>query len=313
MFDPNSQAHGCLPVRSPAEALHWNTPEKGWGIFVTVNSFAGARRKENLIRINAWAVDMDNGTKAEMHARIQSCPLIPSLIVETKRGYQVYWDAADAKPEHWNYLVLGSLVPWFGSDKNARDLCRILRAPGFLHLKQPEDPFRCEAVFRRSVHYTERQLHEAFPYRGGGALDAAKRDEHRQERKEYAKATGTITSETFWDAIYNLDCRDGLERLSGTGAVNGETFTFKPCSNGNLNILVDDKGTSCWVDSNGRIGSLSNGGPTLYQWLRWYKMPERECIQALKGLYPHLAEIDAQLQDQWRQEQRAHRNGRGAA
>lgn len=279
------------------EAHQFNTPEQGYGIFVTVNSFSGARRKENLTRINSWCVDMDDGAKAQMAAKLESSPLIPSLVVETKRGFQAYWDAADGKPEHWNVLVLESLVPYFGADKNARDLCRILRAPGFLHLKDPADPFPCNAIHRRNVRYTELQIHRAFPWVRN---EQAAKDEHREHRREHAKATGTITGESFWDAVYNLDCRDALERLSGSGAVNGESYTFRQCSNGNLNILVDGKGTSCWIDTNGRIGSMSNGGPTVYAWLRWYRVPERECVEILKKLYPHLADIDAAARKAWR-------------
>ena len=272
-----------------AEAERFNTPELGFGIFQTVNSFAGARRKENLRRINAWVIDLDDGTKAQMHAKVQASPLIPTLIVETKRGYQVWWDAEDGTADNWNALMLERVVPYFGADKNARDLCRILRAPGFLHLKDPADPFRCEAVYRSRTRYRERDFARAFPWVRNEQLA---RDEHSASRREYAKATGIITGESFWDAVYNLDCRDGLERLSGTGAVTGETFTFKRTSSGNLNILVDGKGTSCWIDTSGRIGSMSNGGPTLYQWLRWYRIPPGECVRVLKEIFPHLSDID---------------------
>lgn len=272
-----------------AEAERFNTPELGFGIFQTVNSFAGARRKENLTRINAWCIDLDDGTKEQMHTKVMRSPLIPSLIVETKRGYQVYWDAEDGKPEHWNTLVLERIVPFFGADKNARDLCRILRAPGFLHLKDPADPFRCEAVYRSRTRYLERDFAEAFPWVRD---EKAAQETHQASRREHAKATSTITGESFWEAVYNLDCHDGLQRLSGSGAVNGEVFTFKRCSNGNLNILVDGKGTSCWVDTSGRIGSMDGGGPTLYQWLRWYRVPPGECVRVLKDAFPHLADID---------------------
>ena len=291
--DANKAAIRC----TLAEAERFNTPELGFGIFVMVNSFAGARRKENLTRINSWVIDLDDGTKAQMHVKVQRSPLIPSLIVETKRGYQVYWDAEDGKPEHWNMLMLERVVPFFGADKNARDLCRILRAPGFLHLKDAADPFRCEAVYRSRVRYREQDFAKAFPWVRD---EKAAQEATQTARREYAKATGTITGESFWDAVYNLDCRDGLERLSGSGAVNGESYTFRSCSNGNLNILVDGKGTSCWIDTSGRIGSMSNGGPTLYQWLRWYRVPERECVEVLKRLFPHLADIDEAARKAWR-------------
>lgn len=295
---PDAPSKAAVRVDS-SEALLWNTPERGYGIFFTVNSFNGARRKENLVRINSWCVDMDDGTKETMAKRLLGSPLIPSQIVETKRGYQAYWDAVDgAKPEHWNQLVLERLVPYFGGDKNARDLCRILRAPGFLHLKNPAEPFLCRSVHRQDVRYTERQVAEAFPrvQERNAAQEAAQR-----ATREVRAAGGGDSGEDFWRAVYDLDCRDALERLSGTGAVNGENFTFRRMSNGNQNIFCDGKGTSCWIDVNGHIGSMSKGGPTVYAWLRWYGMQPKECVAVLKNLYPHLAEIDEAARKAWRQ------------
>jgi hypothetical protein len=278
------------------EARRFNTPEHGYGVFRTVNSFRGARRKDNLTRINAWCIDIDDGTKEQMVAKLNGSPLIPSGIVETKRGYQAYWSAADgAKVEHWNALVLERLVPFFGADKNARDLCRILRAPGYLHLKNPAEPFMCRTVHRQRVQYTERQLADAFPW----VPDKAAQEATQRATRE-VKAAGGDSGEDFWQAVYELDCRDALERLSGTGAVNGESFTFRQMSNGNANIFCDGKGTSCWIDVNGKIGSMSKGGPTVYAWLRWYQTPPRECVAVLKNLYPHLADIDEAARKAWR-------------
>ncbi len=292
---PDAPSKAAILV-DKSEAASWNTPDRGYGIFMTVNSFAGARRKENLTRINAWVVDIDDGTKESMVRKLNGSPLVPSGIVETKRGYQAYWAAEDAKPQHWNALVLERLVPYFGADKNARDLCRILRAPGYLHLKDPSEPFLCLTVHRQEVRYTERQMADAFPW----VPDKAALEASQRATREVRAAGGGDTGQDFWEAVYQLDCRDALERLSGSGAVNGEHFSFRRMSNGNTNIFCDGKGTSCWVDGTGKIGSMSNGGPTVYAWLRWYGMPPRECVAVLKDLYPHLADIDEAARKAWR-------------
>ena len=265
---------------APRDAERWNG--KGWGIFATVQKFNGPRRKENLERIRAWAIDLDEGTKAEQRERIQRSPLEPSSIVETKNGYHVYWYAIDGKAEHYRGL-LDRLVAFFGADKNARDLARVLRVPGFLHLKDPADPFLVKHVHgpNTSRAYTERQMVAYFP-----ATEDESRERHRASRPEFPTADG----DGFWEQVYNLDCADGLERLSGMACVNGEKYEFRRCASGNLNIIVDGRGTSCWIDQNGRIGSKQNGGPTLYQWLRWYRNTPGECARILKDIYPHLAE-----------------------
>lgn len=277
MNDPEPK--GVIRV-TVEEAKRWNTPERAFGIFWTVNAFRGERRIENLEAIRAWAIDIDDGTKDEQLARINKSPLIPSLVVETKRGFQVYWRAKDANPAHWNAIVLDRLVPHYGADKNARDLARILRAPNFWHLKDPADPFLVRVVWRCEAAYREADIARKYEPVTHELAQRADHEQHRREHKVYG--------DDFWDRVWNLDCREGLARLSGHAAVNGEVFTFRRVSNGNWNIVVNKKGTSCWVDRNGRIGSLSKGGPTLFAWLRWYGHSPARCVSVLKEIFPDL-------------------------
>jgi len=298
--DSDRAAIRCTSMR---EAREWNTPERGFGIFMTVNDFGSQpRRREFLKQVLAWTVDMDTGTKAEQHARLMSSPLVPSSIIETKRGYQAWWYAKDGKPEHWNAIVLERLVPYFGADANARDLCRILRVPGFLHLKDPSAPFLIREIHKAkpAVQYTERQMAEAFRWVPDRKTTEAAADERRRvaarRQREAARAeavaAGATVSESFWDAVYELDCEDGLTRLSGHWAVGGEAYTFKRTQRGNLNLVVNGKLTSCFVDDAKRIGSLDGGGPTLAAWLRWFKHDWKTVIAVLKEIYPHLVDVD---------------------
>ncbi len=267
---------GCFLIRPGENPHQWQ--KSGHGIFWTVNEFKnGVRRIDHMTRLRAWAVDMDEGTKSEQRARLHRSPVEPSLIVETNRGYQAYWNAKDAKPEHWNAIVLGRLVPFFGADKNARDIARILRAPGYLHLKDPTKPFLVKEVHRCEVAYTEQQVASRFP--------AEVKPEPVQRAMREAKFSG---SDDFWDQVYHLDCEEALLRLSGHPAVGGERYSFRQMANGNRNIFVDGKGTSCWVDRNGRIGSLAGGGPTVAQWLRWFKLDYPEAAKVIKDLFPQL-------------------------
>jgi hypothetical protein len=277
MYDPDPR--GVLPVTRD-EAAHWN--EQGFGIFWAVNEFDGPRRKEHLRRICAWAVDMDEGTKAEQAERLLFGPLIPTLVVETKRGYQAYWQAKDGTAEAWDSLVLERLVPYYGADKNARDLARILRVPGYYHCKDPADRYLCQVVHRHQVSYRQVEIAQCYPW-------VPSEKEHRQAHSE-ARRQAPDQYDDFWEAVYHLDCEEGLRRLSGHPAVGGEHFTFRRNGNGNRNILVDGKGVNCWIDQDGRIGSGKgkNGGPTLYQWIAWYGNKPRDCVAVIKELYPQL-------------------------
>lgn len=280
--DPN----GMFPVETKQEARDWNS--KGWGIFWTVNEFNGPRRKENLRRIVAWAIDLDGNDKKAQHAKLLASPIIPSLIVETKSGYHAYWLAKDGKPEHWNAIVLERLVPHFGSDKNARDLCRVLRVPGFLHLKDPANPFKVEIRWQQHVAYTERHMADAFKHVPDTKGQSVKQTEDRRA----AVASGASSSESLWDAIWALDCEDGMTRLSGHWSVGGEAYTFRRTGRGNLNLFVNGKPSSCFIDENKRIGSLDGGGPTLVQWLRWFRHPWTTVLDVLFEIYPHLRDVD---------------------
>jgi hypothetical protein len=286
---PSKAAIRC----SRSEAAKWNTPELGFGVFQTVNDFGDSpRRKEHLVRIRAWAVDMDVGSKAEQHAKLHASPLVPSMIVETKRGYQAYWCARDGQADHWNAIVLERLVAHFGADRNARDLCRILRVPGFLHLKDPADPFMVRTVWQHDVSYHERQMAAAWPWRCATAERVAEVRAEVQAAKSHGGASASADGEEFWQAVAALDCRDALERLSGSGYVNGERFTFRRVSSGNANIFCDGRGTSCWIDASGKIGSLDKGGPFVSHWLRWYGNDWATTIRALKETFPELREAD---------------------
>ena len=257
--------------------------KRGFGIFWTVNEFDGPRKIANLKHINAWALDIDVGTKEEQLAKIKS-GLVPSMVIESKRGFHIYFRAKDAKPEHWNAIMLDRLVPFYGADKNARDLARILRAPGYYHMKDPANPFLIEKVWEQNVGYTERQIDYFYPL-----PEATK--EARQAFDELKKEFKT-TGDAFWDRVWELDCEFALERLSGTDAVFGEVFEFKRNASGTKNIYVNGKSTSCWVDASGRIGSLSKGGPTIFQWLKWYGRDGKKVLELMKGAFPELWDLN---------------------
>lgn len=59
--------------------------------------------------------------------------------------------------------MLHSLVGALGGDKNARDIARVLRVPGFRNNKYPDRPLVVE-IDRNDRTYTMEQMREAFGY-----------------------------------------------------------------------------------------------------------------------------------------------------
>lgn len=278
MHDQDPGAHGGCQPCTLDQSKQYN--QQGFGIFWTVNEFNGPRQIQNLKHINAWAVDIDTGTKDEQLEKIKSAPLRPTMIIEVKRGYHVYYRAIDANPHHWNAIMLDRLVPYFGADKNARDLARILRVPGYFHMKDPNDPYLVKKIYEFPVAYTEQQMARRFPE---SQQILAQKEIHR-----VAKKYAPNESDDLWKRIWELDCQDVLTRMSGCDEVNGEVYSFRRTSKNNYNIYVNGKSTSCWIDQSGRIGSLDNGGPTVLQWLRWYGHDWKKTIHTVKKYCPEV-------------------------
>ena len=245
------------PVRIElSQAEEYN--KQKYGIFWTVNGFKGRRIKECLTNCQAWAIDMDEGTKQKQHKRIMRAPLIPSLIVESKRGYQVYWYAENATAENYKNITEKRLVPYFGADMRAKDICRILRMPNFYHWKDKDDPFLVKVVYEQSIKYDEDFMLKMFPV--------------EKERK---------FTHSFDNSGFNEN-EEALMKLSGAVELNGEEFSLKENSNRTKQICVNGERTSSWIDKEGYIGSYERGGKTIANWIMWYNYSFKEATEICK-------------------------------
>ncbi len=277
--DQSKDAMGMFGIPG-ADAHSWN--KKGYGIFWTVNSFDGKRQIVNLTQVNGWVVDMDNGTKQEMLVQIKK-GLVPSMVVETKRGYHVYFKAKDGTKENWNLIIKNYLVPFYHSDRNAVDLARVLRRPGFLHMKDPTNPFLIKTVWEHDVQYSEKEMILFYESRIKTAKKAIleKKQTRIDSDKKWRKLYGP-----FWEQVKKIDCESALNTLSGTEYVQFETYKFSDTGSGKKNIYVNGNSTACWIDQEGLIGSSSGGGPTIAQWLNWFHKDYSKTIQIIKEVFP---------------------------
>lgn len=122
--------HGSLPDHLPLLA---KLNSEGAGIFYTVNATdLKGRRLENIIGIRSVFVDLD-GASLEP---ILNAPLEPHAIVESSPGrYHAYWIVEGViLAEFSNIQKL--LAEKFNGDKAVHDLPRLMRLPGFFHLKK---------------------------------------------------------------------------------------------------------------------------------------------------------------------------------
>lgn len=132
--------HGTLAELGP-----WLTEmnRKGAGVFVTVNRTDGkGRTAENVRGLRALFADDDDGAIADPAGLVPA----PSLVVRSKRGHHVYWRlASEARTADFREAQK-AIAHHLGTDTTVCDLPRVMRLPGFFHLKDSSDPFMVRLV-----------------------------------------------------------------------------------------------------------------------------------------------------------------------
>lgn len=130
----------------------------GSGIFFMVNGGDGRGRKTaNVRQVRALFVDLD-GAPLEPVLR---GPLMPHATVESSPGrFHAYWAVEGVGLEDFRGFQEG-LAKRFDGDRTVKDLPRVMRLPGYLHLKN--DPFLCRVLdIERRPRYTRAEVVEAF-------------------------------------------------------------------------------------------------------------------------------------------------------
>jgi hypothetical protein len=272
------QATPFFPVADHAQAEKWN--EEKWGIYWTVNEVGADRKEASLVKILSWAIDFDEMSKLEQRERIRKFGLIPSLVIESARGYHVYFDAIDATKENYN-KILTALCEKLGADQGAKGVNRILRCPFYYHWKDEKNPFAVRIEDENSVAYTEKEMLRFL------AREEKKPSRFELKAKEFRK-TKSSGQDDFFTRVDQINCEIGLQRLSGTEAVNFESYRFKQVNGGKIAVFVNDKSANVWIDAKGRIGSCDKGGPSIYSWLKWFGHSHLRIKEILETTFPEV-------------------------
>lgn len=135
--DPYAEIfHGTLDEAWP-KLLVLNTPERSVGAFVTINEtdFQG-RRRENVVRARALWVDADSADQVcHCEKVIHATGVVPTMVVQssTDRAHY-YWCCDDIALEDFS-THQAALIKALGTDPAVKDLPRVMRLPGTMHLK----------------------------------------------------------------------------------------------------------------------------------------------------------------------------------
>ena len=149
-------------IPGPASKELFNLHDRGAGVYFTVNrTDALGRKGKNITNIRAVWQEDDDGVAVDF-------PIEPSLVVESSPGrFHRYWLLAEPWPADErgradHAAVMERMIETYGSDRNAKDICRVLRVPGFLNRKHG-DPHQVRVVSSPGWRYSRAEILAAFP------------------------------------------------------------------------------------------------------------------------------------------------------
>lgn len=144
----------------------------GAGIFVGVNETDGIKRSlKTIVSIRAVWAESD-GTEID----IPALPLAPSIIVQSHHGPHLYWRVTEGVSSDECRATVKAIANHLKCDPKVHNPDRVLRVPGFFHLKIPDSPFPVRLVKADRTLYTIELIHLAFP-------PIAKREKEDQKNK----------------------------------------------------------------------------------------------------------------------------------
>ncbi len=136
--DPLLKRHPNLSV-SDVEALIpalTKLNEQGAAVYIAVNQFHGQRKKKNLTYVRGVHADLDDVTAAQL-ATLRKA-LEPTIVVQSSSPAKQHWYWLLSGDDEMSCDVAESInrgLVSLGADKAATDIARLLRLPGFRHMK----------------------------------------------------------------------------------------------------------------------------------------------------------------------------------
>ncbi|WP_236000276.1 VapE domain-containing protein [Bradyrhizobium uaiense] len=136
---PAIPRRGTLPALW-SELCKWNND--GYGVFVCISEMDGNGREiANVKTIRCQAIDLDNLSAQQNYERAAQFNPPPSFAVQSSPNkFHCYWVTQQHTDRDKFTLLQCKLRVWFDGDKKVIDSSRVLRVPGFYHLKDPNNP-----------------------------------------------------------------------------------------------------------------------------------------------------------------------------
>jgi hypothetical protein len=178
------------------------------GLYFVVNS--GGDSDTEIHRYNAFFAENDDLPIDEQHARLDSCPLLPAIRVETLKSVHAYWLIRDYCSEQDWRDIQQRLIDYFDADEKIKNPSRLMRLPYFDHLtydaeqqgysRKPVNVALCD----KSVRYTVDEMQQAFGTASAlsnvaNVLDLSTWDALNAEAaRRIRKLNSKVTSDGVW-------------------------------------------------------------------------------------------------------------------
>jgi putative DNA primase/helicase len=173
-FKPRPASYFFSNVLAAAD-LAINLCDQGIDVYFGVNPRTGGQgRKENVHYLSAFHAEIDYGTLGhkketefknfqEAFVAVDGFYLHPSIIIHSGGGFHCYWVLnKPLKVEDYGIVALENvnkaLTQALNGDSGTHDLSRVLRVPGTINFKQPENPRPVDIFFLSDLTYE----YEAF-------------------------------------------------------------------------------------------------------------------------------------------------------
>ena len=269
--------------------------KKGYGVFWCPNlPSTPCKETGKIVRqasyvkdedIKFWFVDIDEGNYNDSLSRIIKGPCLPTMIMETKKGFHAYWRCDGGTVANFTKIE-NRLIDYYKADPKAKDLVRLLRYPGYMHMKDPKNPVMIEQIhYASDKTYSENEMLSNYEM-----STKEKRTLQISDKQIVCRYKGDVAGDRIWDKIKSYNQGDLLLRLSGTTFVKGETYELKRMSNGNQNVLVNGYSSGCFINQNGEIVADSGYGNNIVNWLKWpeYNHSWADIMQIIKEVMPEI-------------------------
>lgn len=158
--------------------LKWLNDKKNLDICFIPNS--GGKTNSSIDLITSCFIDWDcgrdgdgkyfeletvNQKKLQFCSNIDNSPLVPTYVIETRNGYQLYWFVEPGMTKEQFTDMQKRLIAHYDSDPCVHNPCRVMRLPGYYWVKPHSGfpRFFVRFVHHRECRYQHFQLLNAFP------------------------------------------------------------------------------------------------------------------------------------------------------